>query len=272
MSTILIVEDEIKILRILDKIVKSAEYKTLLAKNGSEALQITRESHPDMILTDINMPIMSGLELCKSLKNDKQTSSTGIIIITASSEAPDLLKIFKYGANAWIKKPFQRAEVLEKIETVRMEMELMHKTEIIGNWINFKLASTTEILTSVNAFIENLLSHSVMEVKEARQFGFAINEMLLNSIEHGNQFIINKNIHLSYVLFKNKVIIKIQDEGKGFLVSQIPNPLNDPLFSALQRENEGKRPGGYGIAVTRQYVDKVEYNDKGNILLLTKYI
>lgn len=272
MLRILIAEDEDKILHILDKIVRSAGHDTILAGDGEEGAALALEHTPDLILTDIFMPRLNGLELCQKLKFDRKTSEIAIIVITASSESPDLFKIFRYGANAWIKKPFTRIQVLETIEQVYQEQQLYQKKQVIGNWIDFNLSSTMDILQSLNQFIENLLSHTKIEPKEARQFSFAVNEMLLNAMEHGNQFDISKKVKVSYVLFKEKLIIKIEDEGKGFLPAEVPDPIRHPVEVAQMRQKAGKRPGGYGIAVTRQYVDSVEFSDAGNSLLLTKLI
>ncbi|MFC1584785.1 response regulator [Fibrobacterota bacterium] len=272
MAKILIVEDESKILHILEKIVKSDGHETLLAVNGEEGISLARKCVPDLILTDIYMPKVNGLQLCSELKYNKSTAKIAIIVITASSESPDLLKIFRYGANAWIKKPFQRLDILRTIETVSKERDLMAKQEILGNWIDFKLASSIEILQSVNRFIENLLSYSTIQPNDIKKLGFAINEMLINGMEHGNNFNFNKYVTVSYVLFKEKIILKIQDEGKGFLLADAPDPMENPVEVALRREKEGKRPGGYGIAITRQYVDEIEYNDIGNTCLMTKFI
>ncbi len=272
MPRILIVEDDQAIRRILAKIVNSDGYTPIIARNGEEGLQLAREQLPDIILTDIFMPKKNGLDLCQDLKLCRETANIGVIVITASNEAPDLIKIFRYGADTWIKKPFQSQDILDAIKKIEAEKVMWQKQEILGNWIEFKLASTTKILKSVNLFIEHLLNHTHLEPKAIHRLGFSINEMLINSMEHGNRFSSQKKVQFSYVFFEDRLILKLQDEGGGFNLNDIPNPLDNPVEAAKKRTEEGKRPGGYGIALTKKYMDSVEYSDSGNVLLLTKFL
>ncbi len=272
MAKVLIVEDNPKILELLAKLSSKLGYEILKAYNGREGLELVEKNVPDLILTDIYMPRMSGLEMCRHLKRNRKFHHIPIIIITASTENPDLVKVFEYGANAWIKKPFSLSDVTDCINEVKQEKRFMEKSRILGDWIHFNLKSNTDILKSTNRFMENLLSHSSLDSNEVREYCFAVNEMILNAMEHGNRFSFEKKVDVSYVMFKDKVVVKIKDEGTGFDYKQIPDPITHPSQVLEERNKNGIRPGGFGIHLSKKYIDRMEYSDSGNELILTKFL
>jgi signal transduction histidine kinase/AraC-like DNA-binding protein len=102
---ILLVEDNLDLQRFLYNEM-SATYNIMLAQNGEEALQIASQNLPDMIISDIMMPVMDGLELCKKIKEDEVTSHIPVILLTAKSGAESQLEGFESGADDYITKPF----------------------------------------------------------------------------------------------------------------------------------------------------------------------
>ena len=90
----------------------SERYNVLLAQDGEEGLEISRQNLPDLILSDIMMPGMDGLEFCKQIKNDELTSHIPLILLTAKTGKEDEISGFELGADDYITKPFE-AEVLK---------------------------------------------------------------------------------------------------------------------------------------------------------------
>jgi len=108
---ILIVEDNFELRKFIKDSLK-AKYKIVLADNGKEGIDKARELNPDLIVSDIMMPVMSGFELCETIKSDKNISHIPIILLTARSTAENRIKGYQLGADAYISKPFQM-DVLE---------------------------------------------------------------------------------------------------------------------------------------------------------------
>lgn len=114
--TILLVDDTPDNIRILNELLKP--FKRKVAVNGEKALAIAQaEAKPDLILLDINMPGMSGLEVCEELKKNEETRDIPIIFLTAQSDKETTVKGFKLGANDYITKPFDPEELMMRVKT-----------------------------------------------------------------------------------------------------------------------------------------------------------
>jgi DNA-binding response OmpR family regulator len=111
---ILVVDDEIHILRIVKYKLESAGYHVLTALDGAEALNIAREESPSLIFLDIMMPGMSGYEVCKELKNDPKTKDIIIIMLTAKGQEADKIKGLEVGVDEYITKPFSPQDLLDR--------------------------------------------------------------------------------------------------------------------------------------------------------------
>ncbi|MCK5877439.1 MAG: response regulator [Candidatus Marithrix sp.] len=115
--TILIVDDISENIKILSKFLTGKQFKVLIAKSGKDALKTVSLVTPHLVLLDIMMPNMSGFEVCERLKSNPKTKNIPVIFMTALTEAEDKIKGFKLGAVDYITKPFQKEEVLVRIQT-----------------------------------------------------------------------------------------------------------------------------------------------------------
>jgi phosphoserine phosphatase RsbU/P len=116
-GNILVVDDNPDNLRLLTGLLNEHHYKVRLAPNGNHALATIRKEAPDLVLLDIMMPEMGGFEVCKRLKEEKQTANIPIIFISALNETFDKVKAFSMGGVDYITKPFNAEEVLARIKT-----------------------------------------------------------------------------------------------------------------------------------------------------------
>ena len=116
-SVILIVDDNPKNLQVLGNILKVKKCKVGVANNGQQALQMTENINPDLILLDIMMPKMDGFEVCKRLKASPETKEIPIIFLTAKTEMEDIVRGFRLGAVDYVTKPFHSVELLARVST-----------------------------------------------------------------------------------------------------------------------------------------------------------
>ena len=126
---ILVVDDVRQNLQFIGEILEVAGYETTFATSGQQALDRVESAHPDLILLDLMMPEMSGLEVCEILKKNPKFSEIPIIFVTASNEVENLLKAFKKGAGDYITKPFRSEEILVRIEAQLTNKKLKQKLE-----------------------------------------------------------------------------------------------------------------------------------------------
>ena len=120
--TILIADDDMNVHQSLNTYFKREGFKALSAFDGEEALSMARKSAPDMILLDIMMPKMDGIEVCREIRRE---SSVPIIMLTAKSEEFDKLLGLELGADDYITKPFSPREVLARVKAVLRRMHEM---------------------------------------------------------------------------------------------------------------------------------------------------
>lgn len=125
-KTILIVEDEKEIQSFLNDLL-SEKYKILVANNGVEALEIIEKEIPDIIISDVMMPLMDGIEFCAKIKNDIQTCHIPFIMLTAKDSVLHRIEGIESGANSYIPKPFHPEHLLIRVQKLLEEKALILK-------------------------------------------------------------------------------------------------------------------------------------------------
>jgi phosphate regulon transcriptional regulator PhoB len=115
---IVIIEDEPDILEVLSYNLKREGYEILTATDGNHGLALVRKEVPDMVLLDLMLPGMDGVEICSSIKKDPQTQNTLIIMVTAKGEESDIVLGLGVGADDYITKPFSPKELIARVKAV----------------------------------------------------------------------------------------------------------------------------------------------------------
>ena len=114
--TVLIVEDNELNLKLLNDILEYHGYTVFTTRLGEPALELARQHRPDLILMDIQLPDISGMEATRRLKADEQTRAIPIIAVTAFAMSGDEAKILASGCDAYVSKPFNVVEFLKLVE------------------------------------------------------------------------------------------------------------------------------------------------------------
>ncbi|MCX5700474.1 MAG: response regulator, partial [Candidatus Omnitrophica bacterium] len=117
-ETILIIEDEKDIVKMLDYNLKKEGFKTLIAHDGEDAIDAAITKLPDLILLDLMLPGLDGLEVCKSLKAERKTASIPVIMLTAKAQESDKVVGLELGADDYVTKPFSPRELIARIKAV----------------------------------------------------------------------------------------------------------------------------------------------------------
>lgn len=129
---ILIVDDVKENLKVLGTILRSKGYKITAANDGKKALEIVKKVFPDLILLDIMMPKMNGIEVCKQLKASPLTGDIPVIFLTAKTDSADVVKGLEAGAMDYISKPFNHSELLARVNThVELKMARDREKELV---------------------------------------------------------------------------------------------------------------------------------------------
>ncbi|MDH5661890.1 MAG: response regulator [Elusimicrobiota bacterium] len=116
MAKILIVEDDPTTVQLIEFLLKKNDYEVLIAHNGVEALEISKKEKSDLILMDVMMPKMDGIEAIEKLKKDENTRDIPIVILSALGQEMDVMRGLQAGASSYIVKPFSPKELLDEIK------------------------------------------------------------------------------------------------------------------------------------------------------------
>src|SRR3546814_8091727 len=116
--TVLVVEDDPVILRLLEVNFELEGFNVLAAHDGAEGIELARAEHPDVIISDIMMPKVSGLELVQAVKGDPDLAATPIILLSAKAQSADLKSGLDAGADDYATKPFEPPDLVDRLHEI----------------------------------------------------------------------------------------------------------------------------------------------------------
>lgn len=169
MPTILLVEDNDDFRFYLKDNLK-AYYQIIEAANGKDGWQKTLSSHPQLIVSDISMPVMNGIELCKKIKSDKRTSHIPLILLTAITGEEDQIKGLETGANDYMTKPFSFEILNAKIKNLLLFNKKLKDTyskqiQVTGEEIKIE-SEDARLLNDIVRYIEDKMNDPELSVEE----------------------------------------------------------------------------------------------------------
>ncbi|MGB1250884.1 MAG: response regulator [Candidatus Promineifilaceae bacterium] len=124
-ETILVIDDHFETLRLTSLILKRKSYKVLTAQSGAGGLEIARQKRPDLVLLDIMMPEMDGIEVCRQMRSQPGLDSVPIMMFTARSHDADREEALQAGASDYIVKPTRPKELLERVQDVLSKTQML---------------------------------------------------------------------------------------------------------------------------------------------------
>ena len=168
-KTVLLVEDEPDVVDLLRFHLRRARFKVLVAPTGAEGLASIRSERPDLVILDIMLPGMSGIEVCRALRTDPQTATIPVLMLTAKGEAADRVKGLETGADDYVTKPFSPKEVVlraqgllrrqqsasEQASLVDFDGISLDKDNLVARVDGERMELTTTEFRLLTAFINN---------------------------------------------------------------------------------------------------------------------
>jgi signal transduction histidine kinase/ligand-binding sensor domain-containing protein/DNA-binding response OmpR family regulator len=158
--TILLVEDNDDLRFYLKDNLKN-NFHIIEAANGKDGWQMALALHPKLIVSDVNMPVMNGLDLCKKIKEDSRTTQIPVILLTALIEEEDQLAGLESGANDYISKPFSFEILLSKIQNLLRMQQTMKKTYEKQVEVN---AMDIEVVSEDDKFLKNAFAYIELNI------------------------------------------------------------------------------------------------------------
>jgi CheY-like chemotaxis protein/anti-sigma regulatory factor (Ser/Thr protein kinase) len=275
-NTILIVDDDPDIHRLLAAGLAGENYSIEDTYDGLQALSLLEKKPFDLVITDIRMPGLDGLELSRRIRT--LYPAIKVLVMTAESTPATIISALRDRALGYFSKPFSLDAVAEMVERVLSTPAAHSDIEVLSavpHWISLQLRCKLEVADRLIGFLREIGTD--LSPEERENVGAAFRELLMNAIEHGGQSDPNKTVRVDYIRTKRSIAYKIWDPGEGFSFDDlahaaISNSPDAPFQHVDVREKLGLRPGGFGILLSRNLVDELIYNQKGNEVLLIKYV
>ncbi|MCB0034165.1 MAG: response regulator, partial [Anaerolineales bacterium] len=165
-ANILVVDDARENLQLLTQLLQEQGYRVRPAPNGAHALATVLKEPPDLILLDVVMPEMNGYEVCRHLKENKESQNIPIIFLSALHDTEDKITAFTAGGVDYITKPFQADEVLARVHTHLSLRFLQQELESINETLEEKVADRTAKLAQTNHELQAEIAQRIRTEQE----------------------------------------------------------------------------------------------------------
>lgn len=287
---VLIAEDDPFSRQYFDTIVDVEGYERQTAKDGQEAIELFKAFDPDLVISDIQMPVVDGLELLEEIR--RQKSDAIVIMATAFNSEDYAIKALQLGANNYLKKPIQSEDLkrtLRKYYSIfksrRIQRDVI--SSIVKRSFTVRFQSDIELIPMI---VDQLMREveGIFEDNERVGIELGLSELITNSIEHGNLEISyqqksaaldsnnlselytdrqsdprfsSRQVHIEFEMDTECCQWTIIDEGNGFDWETVKNPLVEEGLLGLH---------GRGIFISRFQFDDLHYLGNGNTVVIRK--
>lgn len=271
----LIVDSAPELNQMVTEIFTHENWQVDVAANNNAALEMAQARAYDLIVTGDKTTGMEDIELLRKLRLVRP--HTRLIILTDEFTPGDVLAAIRERAFSYFSRPFSTERLAEMIRIAMIEPFWDDGIEVISvvpNWV--RLCVRCDLATA-NRLLQFYREASHLPDAETEEVAAALREILVNAMEHGAQFDPSQHVEVGYVRTKRMILCRVKDPGRGFSLEELQhsamgNPEGDPFKHMETREAQGKRPGGFGILMAKRLVDDLIYNEKGNEVLLVKYL
>jgi CheY-like chemotaxis protein len=275
MSRILVVDDSQTTRHLIRGILKNAGFHVAVAKDGVAALAMLRKSKVDLVLCDIWMPRMNGLDMLEKLRTRKKGPRA--VVMTSDDTPETLLKAVRQQAFQYVHKPVDASALVRTVREALIAPDAP-KIKVISarpEWVELVVPCTHEAVERLQTVMAGL--DTDLDPKLREQVAYAFRELLLNAIEWGGKLDPNRKVRISCLRAKRMLLYRIADPGPGFNIENLPHAAigrtaDGPIAHMQTREDKGIRPGGFGLLMVRASVDELLHNEARNEVVFVKYL
>ena len=271
---ILVADDDAAIRHGISKLLENAGFEVSQAADGIAALNAIQEKQYDLVFLDIWMPHLSGLEVLARIRNGANRPK--VIVTTSDDTSETLLRAVKEQAYDYLSKPFPPRKAVEAAQRA-LSADPEPAIEVLSarpHWVELLIPCTLEAAERIRTFMMKLEADLPDSVRETIASCFG--ELLTNAVEWGGQLDPNRKVRVAAVRSPRMLMFRIADPGPGFSFeglshAAVGQPESEPTAHMSVREEQGIRPGGFGLLMTKAGADELLYNEAQNEVLFVKY-
>ncbi len=290
---ILVIDDSpIERLFIEHLLASHSDFKVRFANDGIEAIGTVKTQRPDVIVSDLRMPGMNGLQFVKQVRN--VDSSIPVILMTSFGSEKIAVDALAAGAASYVPKLDLQSELVNTIRSViavterranrRRTLESLTYSEshfVLGN-------DDAGVSNLIGSLLDTAVTMKLLNGQEQTQVGISLQEALSNSIHHGNLELdselrqvdeanyyaladlhrrqspyADRKVYVQALLSRSELRFVIRDEGPGFDTKKVLDPTAEVNL---------ERMGGRGLLLISSFMDEVYYNEGGNQITMVKFV
>ena len=276
MSRVLIIGNRAEISLAIADALRKESVSVEFAAGDADALLKLRNDNFAVVITNPDSAIAEDLALLQAMRLIHP--DVKCIVLAEQSSTEDVIAALRARVFACFTPPFDPAEIACLAHNAVTDDESLNDFKVVSarpGWVTVRvvprLINADRLLTFIRKLAERLPDEALEDVMQ----GFR--EIVLNAMEHGAAFDPDQVVEVTAVRTARSCVFYVRDPGPGFhpesiAHAAIANPAEDPAAHSRLREEQGMRPGGFGLLLAKGTVDELLYNETGNEVLLIKYI
>ncbi|MGA2430818.1 MAG: ATP-binding protein [Candidatus Acidiferrum sp.] len=276
-KTALVVDSGCEIDELLRSVLKGEGWSIQQIAANQDVLSFAKENPADLIITSRKTRGREDIELLHKIRRVRP--HVRLIILVDEWTPGDVIAAMREGAFSYFSAPFDPAALVDMVRAAMAAPCWDDGIEILSatpTWIRLTARCDVATADRLVQFLHGVKDPSIPEA-DLQDVIAAFREILLNAIEHGAHFDPSQHVEISFIHSRRAITCRVKDPGQGFSLEEIRHAAKDTspedLFRHVAvREDQGLRPGGFGVLMAKKLVDEVIYGEQGNDVVLIKYL
>jgi anti-sigma regulatory factor (Ser/Thr protein kinase)/CheY-like chemotaxis protein len=275
--TALVVDSGPDIDELFDDVLTSDGWSIQRVPDNQAIVPLAAANPFNLIITGAKSHGPDDIELLRKIRSLRP--HIRLIILTDRWTPGDVIAAMREHAFSYFSGPFDHTTLAEMVRYAMDSPCWDDGIEILSatpNWVQLTARCDVATANRLVQFLRAVKDPNIPEENREDIVG-AFREILLNAMEHGAHFDPSQHVEISFIRARRAIACRVKDPGQGFSLDElrhaaVNNPADDLFRHAAVREATGLRPGGFGILLTKKLVDELIYSEKGNEVLLVKYL
>ena len=276
MSRVLIIGSHAPVSREIGESLCAASLPVEYSAGNTDALKRLRIRAFGVVITSADSALDENLVLIEEMRSIRPALKC---IVLAEHSTPDkVIAALRARVFACFTPPFDSYEIANLARQAASDSKIGEDIEILSarpGWVSVRVNSRVITAERLLSFAKELSDQLPEDARD--EIIQALREILMNAMEHGTAFNPDQSIEVHAIRTKRAMVFRVRDPGAGFRQESLShaaltNPAEDPAAHIRLRDQEGMRPGGYGLLLASGTVDELIYNEIGNEAILIKYL
>ena len=273
-KAMLVVDPQRGVNELLNRLVLEESWNLEQVPDNETALSLMKEGSFDLVITGQRTSGRQDFDLLRKMRGIRP--HIRMIILTDRKTPEDIIASLREHVFSFFSTPFSGEYFVHMVQLAMLEPVWDDGIEVISatpKWVRLLARCTADTASRLIQF----LRQSSLPEPEKEEVAVAAHEILLNAMEHGGHFDADQYVEIGYLRTKRQLALRVKDPGKGFSLEELRHPAingapGDLFTHTRAGEEQGLRDGGFGILLATRLVDEVIYGERGNDVILIKYL